>query len=200
MTNSQSCGVIVLANQRRRFFPWQSPEVRQMRKPQIAVTILALALLAIATPLASAQTYTVLHRFAAGTDGAVPNPIIRDADGNIYGATKFGGILDCGEDSCGTVFKIDSAGNETILYRFEGGDNGYGPYAGLARDAKGNLYGTTQGNGFVGGASVVFKVDPPGQETVVFVAGETAQACCRGRRRQPLRHVAIRRQSQLRSG
>src|SRR5580658_4862348 len=147
-----------------------------MRKPQMAVTILALALLAIATPLASAQTYTILHRFAAGTDGAVPNPIIRDADGNIYGATKFGGILDCGEDSCGTVFKIDSAGNETVLYRFEGGDNGYGPYAGLARDAKGNLYGTTQGNGFVGGAAVVFKVDPNGQETTFDIAGENA--CC----------------------
>ena len=119
---------------------------------------LALALLAIATPPAStqtldvlhnfaggtdenypqgggAQTYTILHAFGGGTDGAVPNPIITDADGNIYGATKFGGITSCGLDTCGTVFKIDSAGNETVLYRFEGGDNGYGPYAGLARDA-----------------------------------------------------------------
>jgi uncharacterized repeat protein (TIGR03803 family) len=150
-----------------------------LSKPQtLVVAVLALIVLAIATPSSSAQTYTVLHAFAAGTDGAVPNPIIRDEEGNIYGATKFGGITNCGEDSCGTVFKIDSAGNETILYRFEGGDNGYGPYAGLARDAKGNLYGTTQGNGFVGGASVVFKVTPEGQETVLFVAGETAQACC----------------------
>jgi uncharacterized repeat protein (TIGR03803 family) len=171
-----------------------------MRKPQtLVVTIVALTLLAIATPAkaqsgdmlhnfagdtdgnyeqGSTGTYTVLHAFAAGADGAVPSPILRDAEGNIYGATKFGGITSCGEDTCGTVFKIDSAGNETILYRFEGGENGYGPFAGLARDAKGNLYGTTQGDGFVGGASVVFKVDPQGQETVLFVAGETAKACC----------------------
>lgn len=132
----------------------------------------------IAAGAAQAQTYTVLHAFTAGTDGADPTPIIRDEEGNIYGATKFGGIPSCGADSCGTVFKIDSAGNESTLYRFEGGNNGYGPFAGLARDAKGNLYGTTQGNGFVGGASVVFKVSPQGQETVLFVAGETAQGCC----------------------
>ncbi len=140
--------------------------------------VLALALFAMATPPASPQTYTVLHAFGGGTDGADPNPIIGDEQGNLYGATKFGGIPTCSLDTCGTVFKIDSAGNETVLYRFEGGNNGYGPFAGLARDAKGNLYGTTQGNGFVGGASVVFKVEPQGQETVLFVAGDTAKGCC----------------------
>jgi uncharacterized repeat protein (TIGR03803 family) len=170
-----------------------------LRKPQmLVVTILALVVLAIATPPASTQTldvlhsfagetdgnypqggvqtYTILHAFGGGTDGADPNPIIGDADGNLYGATKFGGIPSCGLDTCGTVFKIDSAGKETVLYRFEGGDNGLGPFAGLARDAKGNLYGTTQGNGFVGGAAVVFKVDPNGQETTFDIAGENA--CC----------------------
>src|SRR5579862_7857829 len=50
---------------------------------------------------AQAQTYTVLHAFAAGTDGADPNPIIRDSQGNLYGTTKFGGIISCGQDSCG---------------------------------------------------------------------------------------------------
>jgi uncharacterized repeat protein (TIGR03803 family) len=199
MTNSQSGGAIVgVAICQADHFSMAIAGGKTLRKAKMSLaTILAMALLAISAPPTSAQsthnfagdtdgdhsqggvqTYTVLHAFAAGTDGAVPNSIIRDADGNIYGATKFGGILDCGEDSCGTVFKIDSAGNETILYRFQGGDNGYGPYAGLARDAKGNLYGTTQGNGFVGGASVIFKVDPQGQETVLFVAGETAKACC----------------------
>jgi len=143
-----------------------------------AIVLVALVLAAtVATRPARAQTFTVLHSFAAGTDGAVPNPIIGDAQGNLYGTTKFGGITSCALDTCGTVFKIDSAGKETVLYRFEGGDNGYGPYAGLVRDAKGNLYGTTQGNGFVGGAAVVFKVDPNGQETVPYVA-DGLSACC----------------------
>src|SRR5580692_13029653 len=97
---------------------------------------------AIAARPAQAQTYTVLHAFSAGTDGAVPSPIIRDAQGNLYGTTKFGGIPSCGEDTCGTVYKVDSAGNETVLYRFEGGSNGSDPVAGLVREAAGNLYGT----------------------------------------------------------
>jgi uncharacterized repeat protein (TIGR03803 family) len=143
-----------------------------------AIALLAVLLVAtgVARP-AQAQTYTVLHSFAAGSDGAVPMPIIRDAQGTIYGATKFGGIPSCADDTCGTVFKIDSAGNETILYRFEGGENGLGPDAGLVRDGNGNLFGTTQGNGFVGGASVVFKVDPNGQQRVLYTANG-GDACC----------------------
>jgi len=149
-----------------------------IRKTRDIVLLTLLFVAAIAAGAARAQTYTNLHSFAAGTDGADPTPIIRDEEGNIYGATRFGGIPSCNLDTCGTVFKIDSAGKETVLYRFEGGNNGSNPLAGLARDAKGNLYGTTQGNGYVGGASVVFKVDPQGHQTVLFVAGETAQGCC----------------------
>jgi uncharacterized repeat protein (TIGR03803 family) len=147
-----------------------------MRKSQMkVVTILAMALLAIATPLAGAQTYTILHDFTDSPDGAVPNPLIRDAQGNFYGTTAYGGLASCGKGTCGTVFKIDNAGHETVLYRFTGGDNGTNPVAGLVRDAKGNLYGTTQGNGFIGGQSVIFKVDPKGQQTVLYIA-DTQQA------------------------
>ena len=40
----------------------------------------------------------------------------------------------------------------------------------MARDPAGSLYGTTQGNGFIGGSSVVFKIAPNGNETTLFVA------------------------------
>jgi uncharacterized repeat protein (TIGR03803 family) len=56
-----------------------------------------------------------------------------------YGATAVGGAC-----SVGTVFKVMQAGKETVLYSF--GDlttHANTPYAGLVRDAKGNLYGTT---------------------------------------------------------
>jgi uncharacterized repeat protein (TIGR03803 family) len=141
-----------------------------------AAALLALSFLVVAVPPAQAQTYTVLHAFSAGTDGAVPSPIIRDAQGNLYGATRFGGLVTCGDDTCGTVYKVDSAGNETVLFSFEGGTNGSDPVAGLVQDSAGNLYGTTQGNGFIGGASVVFKVEPSGQETSFPTDG--VNVCC----------------------
>jgi uncharacterized repeat protein (TIGR03803 family) len=149
-----------------------------MRREQVSINLhtRAIALLAVllaatvAAGQAQAQTYTVLHAFTASPDGQLPGPIIRDAQGNLYGTTKGGGLASCGEGSCGTVFKVDSAGKETVLYRFEGGDNGTNPVAGLVRDAAGNLYGTTQGNGVIGGASVIFKVDPKGRQTVLYVA------------------------------
>src|SRR5580704_2951430 len=147
-----------------------------LRAYVIALTLLLVA--AVCFPSAEAQTYTIVHSFAAGTDGAVPTPIIRDARGNLYGATRFGGIPTCGLDTCGTVYKIDNAGNETILYSFEGGGNGSDPVAGLVGDAAGNLYGTTQGNGYIDGGSVVFKLEPNGTETTLFEAGNTNQACC----------------------
>lgn len=120
--------------------------------------VLAVAL-AIFAPLAKAQTYTVLHTFTGMPDGATPNPLIRDAEGNLYGTTQAGG-----SNGDGMVYKIDPAGNMTVLYNFLGGDNGSFPDAALARDAAGNLYGTTGGDGFTG-LSVVFKLTPEGQET-----------------------------------
>jgi uncharacterized repeat protein (TIGR03803 family) len=150
-----------------------SINVRHVRAIALLTLLMAAA---VAAQPAQAQTYTVLHAFSAGTDGAVPGPIIRDAQGNLYGATRFGGLVTCGEDTCGTVYKVDSAGNETVLFSFEGGTNGSDPVAGLVQDSAGNLYGTTQGNGFIGGASVVFKVEPNGQETSFPTDG--VNVCC----------------------
>ena len=51
-------------------------------------------------------TQKVLHNFNNnGTDGAGPNAgLIFDAAGNLYGTTNFGGIHECAEVGCGTVF------------------------------------------------------------------------------------------------
>src|SRR5271166_4041723 len=47
----------------------------------------------------------------------------------------------------------------TVLYNFAGGADGGNPYAGLVRDASGNLYGTTaNGGAFRGGAGAVFRL------------------------------------------
>lgn len=154
--------------------PGRSRMIRKLFSPltsTLAIASLTVVLVAeVAAPPAQAQTFTIVHGFAAGTDGAVPGSIIRDAKGDIYGTTRFGGDESCGEDTCGTVFKIDSTGHESVLYSFLGGNNGSEPVAGLAEDTAGNLYGTTEGNGFIGGAAVVFKVTPNGNETTLFIA------------------------------
>jgi uncharacterized repeat protein (TIGR03803 family) len=135
------------------------------RPPMLVSTLLAVALFAIAMPVTQAQVYTVLHTFTGSPDGVYSSPLIRDAAGNLYGTAEAGGnkTNNC-LGGCGMVYKIDSAGNLTVLYNFAGGNNGAFPLAALARDASGNLYGTTQGLGN-SDLSVVFKLTPEGQET-----------------------------------
>ena len=109
---------------------------------------------------ARSQALTTIHTFT-GNDGSMPTAsVIRDAEGNIYGTTLQGGSM-----GWGTVFKIDSAGHETVLHNFAFSDGAF-PWAGLIRDAAGNLYGTTvDGGPFNFGT--VFKVDSSGKETVL---------------------------------
>jgi uncharacterized repeat protein (TIGR03803 family) len=115
----------------------------------------------------------MLHIFTGtGGDGAYPRAgLVLDAQGNLYGTTWAGGDPACESDGiygCGTVFKVDTTGEETVLYSFTGtgGDGAY-PRAGLVRDAQGNLYGTTYEGGAYG-VGTVFKVDPAGKETVLY--------------------------------
>jgi uncharacterized repeat protein (TIGR03803 family) len=107
----------------------------------------------------------VLHRFTGTPDGANPylfQALARDTQGNLYGTTVQGGTSGC----CGTVFKVNTTGKETVLYSFTGGADGAAPYSGLVADKSGNLYGTTTSGGFNYGT--FFKVDKNGKETVLY--------------------------------
>ncbi len=127
-----------------------------------ATIVAAVMMMAVVAIAASAQTYTVVYTFQGGADGSRPQSgLVADGSGNLYGTTPFGGT-----SNAGTVFKIDSAGNESILYAFTGGSDGAGPNGPLVRDSLGNLYGTTSAGGMVG-FGVAFKLDPTGNETVL---------------------------------
>jgi uncharacterized repeat protein (TIGR03803 family) len=106
---------------------------------------------------------TVLYTFTGGADGASPSGVLlQDSAGNLYGTATEGGA-----DQSGVVFKLDTSGNETVLYSFTGGNDGAFPLAGLTRDSAGNFYGATQLGGS-GGSGVVFKLDSLGNETVLY--------------------------------
>ncbi len=115
---------------------------------------------------------TIVHSFAGyPSDGDMYNgtgvsygALIRDSAGNLYGSTFAGGEFDAG-----AVFKIDSSGNETILYSFAGyPTDGGGPAGGVVRDAAGNLYGTTLAGGTFG-VGTIFKLSASGKETLLYV-------------------------------
>jgi uncharacterized repeat protein (TIGR03803 family) len=108
---------------------------------------------------------TVLYSFTGGDDGGNPTAgLQRDAAGNLYGTTEYGGAA-----NTGTVFKVAPNGHETVLHSFTiQGDltDGTFPYGGVSGDSEGNLIGTTE----EGGASnlgTVFKVDFNGKETLL---------------------------------
>jgi uncharacterized repeat protein (TIGR03803 family) len=142
------------------------------RRLQFALAImLVAAALAIASAQAQTYTYSVLYSFTGSPDGAYPPSgyLAREAQGNLYGTTQGGGDLSCNAGfGCGTVFKVDTTGKETLLYSFSGtAGDGTTPSAGLVRDAQGSLYGTTaEGGAYQDGT--VFKLDTTGKESVLY--------------------------------
>ena len=144
---------------------WISKVARIAKRAPVLVLSFALAV----THSAPAQTYKTVHRFTGGRDGGQPSaPVILDDAGNLYGTTTLGGDLKCNRPyGCGTIFKIDAAGKETVLHSFTLMPDGAYPQAGLIRDAAGNFYGTTQEGGAYN-SGTVFKLDATGKEIVLY--------------------------------
>jgi uncharacterized repeat protein (TIGR03803 family) len=115
---------------------------------------------------------TVLYTFVGTPDGAGPLGLIQDASGNFYGTTDAGGDSTNYSSGAGTVFKLDTTNKERVLYRFTGLSDGYSPQAGMVRDSKGNLFGTTYrgGDPTCGyyGCGIVFELDSSGTESVIY--------------------------------
>jgi uncharacterized repeat protein (TIGR03803 family) len=118
-------------------------------------------------------TETLLHSFCAIADcpdGRQPLAgLVRDTQGNLYGTTNLGGdshglgnaCPTCAPNRYGVVYKIDTSGNESVLYSFTGQGDGSNPAAGLIIDGEGNLYGTTStGGDSTCHCGTVFKIVP----------------------------------------
>jgi uncharacterized repeat protein (TIGR03803 family) len=92
--------------------------------------------------------------------------LLRDKAGNLYGTTTLGGDTNCFQYGCGTVFRLDKTGKETVLHKFHGTPDGQFPEALLVKDDAGNLYGTAYMGGKYGFGEV-FRLDKTGKETIL---------------------------------
>jgi uncharacterized repeat protein (TIGR03803 family) len=119
----------------------------------------------------NASGYSILYQFTGGADGAHPyrSRLVMDSAGNLYGLTNSGGAY-----GYGTVFKLTSAGQESVLYSFTGGNDGANPLGDLLLDSAGNFYAVTTLGG-ANGNGVVFKVSSSGQESVLYTFGPGLQ-------------------------
>lgn len=110
--------------------------------------------------------------------------LVRDAQGNLYGTTPYGGSRECkplGRHGCGTVFEVAADGTEKVLHDFtKSQGDGYAPVADLVLDAKGNLFGTTSEGGISPGnkgRGTVFEVLADGTEKVLHAFTGKQDGC-----------------------
>ena len=109
--------------------------------------------------LSAKGTETLLYSFTGGSDGGGNDvggadlSLVMDTNGNLYGTTERGGV------GVGVVFKLNiKTRTETVLYTFNAPADGEIPSAGLVRDSKGNLFGTTMAGGDNNSDGTVFEV------------------------------------------
>src|ERR1019366_304763 len=106
----------------------------------------------------TAQTFTTLHSFTRGSDGAYPGGFILSGN-TLYGTAYWGGSV-----GYGAVFAVNTNGGFNTLYSFHGYD-GANPSAGVILSGN-TLYGTAYKGGSSGqgglGQGTVFAVHTDG--------------------------------------
>lgn len=121
--------------------------------------------------LTSAGVYSILYSFSAiasdkNADGALPYAgLVQGSDGNLYGATSYGGA-----NNFGTIFKITPSGTFTTLYSFTGAADGAHPRATLEKGGDGVFYGTASGGG-TNNLGTAFKVTSGGALSTLYAFG-----------------------------
>jgi len=111
-------------------------------------------------------------------DGYLPGMLVQGTDGNLYGATVYGGndtACNTPPYSCGTIYEIGLGGTLTTLHTFQMKD-GANPDGGLFQATNGSFYATTRQGGRYGDGTV-FRLDMGLGPFVSFVlpAGKVGQ-------------------------
>jgi uncharacterized repeat protein (TIGR03803 family) len=147
-------------------------------KPRLAPTFTAVIVVALACLVAQSAIgqaakqgnvkETTLYTFTGGADGGNPyGGLVRDAAGNLYGTTFYGGTA-----NMGVVFKVSKSGKQTVLYTFPGKPDAAYPGSDLLLDKAGNIYGASYYGG-VSGFGAIFKLTKSGKESVLYSFGAT---------------------------
>jgi uncharacterized repeat protein (TIGR03803 family) len=108
------------------------------------------------TPSGASGVFSLVDGLTGQYQGGPSGPLVLDQAGNLYGAQVRNGA-----HNFGSVFKLTRHNGFwlfTDLYDFFSASDGALPYDGLALDAQGNIYGTTEGNG--AGPGTVFEITP----------------------------------------
>jgi uncharacterized repeat protein (TIGR03803 family) len=110
--------------------------------------------------LTSTGIYSVLHDFCDaytdGCNGSEPYYVVRDANGNLFGTTAYGG-----NNKSGTVFELTATGQYIVLYSFPIDNGPTWPYTGLMLASDGNIYGVSGGGRFNGG--LIYEITQAGE-------------------------------------
>ena len=139
-------------------------------------------------------TFTLLHTFKGGRDGAVPTgaALTLDGHGTIYGLTEQGGIA-----NGGTAYRFRN-GKMKVLHSFGVGDDSSWPQSGLLLQPDGSLVGTASQGGGAGGAycaasrgcGTIFRLAPDGTETILHAFAGDAYNDGSGPTGTPVRDLA----------
>ncbi|HEX8814782.1 MAG TPA: choice-of-anchor tandem repeat GloVer-containing protein, partial [Terriglobales bacterium] len=140
---------------------------------RVALVLITLVLVVMATPGAQAQVFKTRHSFDGADGQYLLVGVVQATDGNLYGTTYEGGA-NCTPNGCGTVFKIKPSGTLTTIYNFcakSSCTDGEFPEAGLIQATNGSFYGTTYQGGAncaPDGCGTIFKISSSGTLTTVY--------------------------------
>jgi uncharacterized repeat protein (TIGR03803 family) len=140
---------------------WQGSAQPTLEHAMKHKTLVCFGLIAIVTsipPSIHAQTFTVIHAFMDGLDGAYPQAGVTLRAGNLYGTTS----MSENRFSYGFVYELVHMGNTwvtTPIHAFSGSDGSI-PLARVVFGPDGNLYGTTSRGGS-GDSGTVFELIAP---------------------------------------
>jgi uncharacterized repeat protein (TIGR03803 family) len=160
------------------------PRVRRMGgfiSSRIADIITTIALSCTAAFLSNRDSSSAKR--CASSLFAARTPLLRGHDGAFYSTTEAGGTGNCAlpgiPTGCGTVFRVTSAGEETVIHDFAGYPiDGSGPVGGLVQAKDDTFFGTTEQGGFTipgncsSGCGTIFSVAPTGTEQIIYACGE----------------------------
>jgi uncharacterized repeat protein (TIGR03803 family) len=112
--------------------------------------------------------FTVQESLPGSYQGSTPvNSLVLGQDDGLYGMTQHGG-----EYGTGTIFRLDSNGNYTVLRSLENSFakekyDGFRPLGNLIRARDGNFYGLTPEGGLYN-SGTFFRITPAGDYTVLY--------------------------------